>query len=270
MMKDAPATRDSLVNRRHFLRALGAAGFTTAVAAALNSPLRPRSGAGANRAEGESAHRWGMVIDLSKCIGCRYCVYACQAVNDVADDMRWNVYLLDQTETGHIFHMTRPCMHCADAPCADVCPVGATYERGDGLVVMDYDRCIGCRYCMVACPYDTRSFNWAKRTDDNPYQPEWGSSEVPRRKRGVVEKCTFCVQRLDRGLEQGLTPGLHRAATPACVNICPVGARTFGDLNDPASEVAQIIATTPTLRLREDLGTEPNVYYVPAEGMALP
>jgi Fe-S-cluster-containing dehydrogenase component len=133
--------------------------------------------------------------------------------------------------------------------------------------VMDYDRCIGCRYCMVACPYDVRRFNWEARSDENPYHPEWGSTEVERRARGVVEKCTFCIHRLDRGLEQGLVPGVDRAATPACVNICPVGARTFGDLNDPDSAIAQIVADVPTFRLREELGTEPHVYYVPARGM---
>ena len=260
-------------SRRKFLGILGAAGFTTAVAAALSAPLGDRraqaKGPGQHGQPGANGHRWGMVIDLSKCIGCQYCVYACQAVNDTTDETRWNVYRLDKTATGELFHMTRPCLHCQNAPCANVCPVRATYQRGDGLVVMDYERCIGCRYCMVACPYDVRRFNWTARDDENPYEPQWGSAEVERRPRGVVEKCTFCIHRLDRGLEQGLVPGVDRAATPACVNICPVGARTFGDLNDPDSAVAQIVASVPTFRLREDLGTEPNVYYVPAEGMVV-
>ncbi len=256
------------ISRRKFIGLLGAAGFTAAVAGAVLEPLAGRSTASASSGEGtESEHRWVMVIDLSKCIGCRYCVYACQAINDTADDMLWNVYLPDRTQTGQLFHMTRPCLHCQNAPCAAVCPVSATYQRGDGLVVMDYDRCIGCRYCMVACPYDVRRFNWSARTDQNLRVPEWGEAEVERRPRGVVEKCTFCIHRLDRGLEAGLTPGVNRAATPACVNICPVGARKFGDLKNPDSEVARIIATTPTFRLREELGTEPNVYYIPSEGM---
>jgi Fe-S-cluster-containing dehydrogenase component len=257
------------LSRRDFLTLLGVAGFTTSVALAVTSPLV--TGGKANAQEEEQGnYRWGMVIDLSKCIGCRYCVYACQAVNDVSDDMQWNVYTMDKTETGDIFHMTRPCMHCAEPPCADVCPTGATFKREDGLVVIDYDKCIGCRYCMVACPYEVRSFNWSDQTTAekvNQYQPAYGEPEVPRRPRGVVEKCTFCRHRIDRGLENGLIPGENRAATPACVNICPVGARTFGNLNDPNSKISQIIATTPTFRLREDLGTEPNVYYVPATGM---
>lgn len=269
---DQSKDNNAIVNRRRFLAVLGAAGFTTAVAAVLSRPLgaRPVQARGPGQHGGTaSAHRWGMVIDLSKCIGCQYCVYACQAINDTTDELRWNIYVLDQTATGESFHMTRPCLHCQNAPCADVCPVAATYQRGDGLVVMDYDRCIGCRYCMVACPYDVRRFNWEARSDENPYHPEWGSTEVERRARGVVEKCTFCIHRLDRGLEQGLVPGVDRAATPACVNICPVGARTFGDLNDPESAIAQIVADVPTFRLREELGTEPHVYYVPARGMVI-
>jgi phenylacetyl-CoA:acceptor oxidoreductase subunit 1 len=214
-------------------------------------------------------HSWSMVIDLTKCIGCQYCVYACQAVNDVPDDMRWNIYFPEITENGTPFNMTRPCMHCQKAPCVAVCPVAATFHRADGLVVMDYKRCIGCRYCEVACPYDTRNFNWKQRTKHSGYQPEWGEAEVPWRPRGVIEKCTFCIQRIDWGLSQGLTPGVDRPATPACVNICPVRARVFGDLNDPESPVSKILQTTPTFRLREDLGTEPNVYYVPVEGMGV-
>jgi Fe-S-cluster-containing dehydrogenase component len=133
---------------------------------------------------------------------------------------------------------------------------------------MDYDRCIGCRYCQIACPYDARQFNWEARTDENPYIPAWGEPEVERRPRGVVEKCTFCIHRIDAGLEKGLMPGEDREATPACVNICPVAARTFGNLNDPNSRVSQLIASNPILRLRDDLGTETSVYYIPPkEGM---
>ncbi|NDJ87094.1 MAG: 4Fe-4S dicluster domain-containing protein [Chloroflexi bacterium] len=214
-------------------------------------------------------HHWGMVINLETCIGCEYCVYACQAINDVPDDMRWNVHLVDKTETGDTFHMTRPCLHCNDAPCVSVCPVYATYVRDDGLVVMDYDVCIGCRYCQVACPYDARTFNWEAREGPSGYQAVWGEAEVERRPRGVAEKCTFCIHRIDRGLKQGLVPGIDRAATPACVNICPVEARIFGDLNDPDSPASIAIRENPTFRLREDLGTEPSVYYIPPEGMTI-
>jgi phenylacetyl-CoA:acceptor oxidoreductase subunit 1 len=128
---------------------------------------------------------------------------------------------------------------------------------------MDYDRCIGCRYCMVACPYDARRFNWGERQDVNEFVPTWGIAEIERRPRGVVEKCTFCVHRIDAGLASGLVPGVDPEATPACVNVCPVNARVFGDLKDPESRVAQLIESSATFRLREELGTRPGVYYIP-------
>ncbi len=282
-MNEPNNTQDKFLTRREFVTMLGGLGVSVGVAAALSEipPLRdlieqelaldlPEAVIeGGHHDDYGGQHRWGMVIDLNKCIGCEYCVYACQAVNDVPDDMRWNVYHPDETETGQIFHMTRPCLHCQDAPCVSVCPVYATYVRDDGLVVMDYDLCIGCRYCQVACPYNARTFNWEAREGPSGYQAEWGEAEVPRRARGVAEKCTFCIHRIDRGVPNGLVPGIDRAATPACVNICPVEARIFGDLNNPDSPVSRAIATNPTFRLREDLGTEPNVYYIPPEGTTL-
>ena len=129
---------------------------------------------------------------------------------------------------------------------------------------MDYDRCIGCRYCQVACPYDARSFNWEKFEGPNPNVPEWGTPEVERRPRGVPEKCSFCYQTIDRGLALGKTPGVDPEATPACVNICPTGARIFGDLNDPESSVSKALHNHSTYRLRDNLGTGPRVYYIPA------
>jgi phenylacetyl-CoA:acceptor oxidoreductase subunit 1 len=130
--------------------------------------------------------------------------------------------------------------------------------------MMDYDRCIGCRYCEVACPYNARSFNWEEFTGKNPAVPEWGEPEIPRRPRGVVEKCSFCSNRIDRGLSLGLKPGIDPEATPACVNICPTGARTFGDLKDPSSSLYKLLGTRASYRLREDLATFPRVYYLHA------
>ncbi len=274
---------EKFLTRREFITAVAAVGGSIAAAVALSDfemlkkliddelaielPKIEREGAAHI---GDSRFKWGMLIDLKKCIGCQYCVHACQAVNDVSDDMRWNVYFPEITaETNVPFHMTRPCLHCNDAPCTAVCPTKATFRRNDGLIVMDYELCIGCRYCQVACPYDARRFNWEERTEPSGYQAEWGQAEVPRRPRGVAEKCTFCIHRIDRGMAQGLMPGIDRAATPACVNICPVEARVFGNLNDPESPVSKAIRERPTFRLREDLGTEPNVYYVPPEGMSL-
>jgi Fe-S-cluster-containing dehydrogenase component len=266
-----PPPNMRLLTRKEFMTLLIGGGASLVLAATLAQPLdtfvREIT---RNRQEahgGDPNYHWVMVIDLSKCIGCDYCVWACQATNDTADDMRWNIRIDDETPLGNTFHVTRPCLHCGHAPCVEVCPVQATYHRGDGLVIMDYDKCIGCRYCQTACPYGARSFNWGERTDVNPRAPEWGRPEVPRRPRGVVEKCTFCVHRIDAGLAKGLMPGEDEEATPACVNVCPVTARFFGNLNDPNSTVSQIINNQPTLRLREDLGTEPNVYYIPPEGL---
>ena len=154
-------------------------------------------------------------------------------------------------------------MHCENAPCVEVCPVKASYYRPDGIVMMNYDRCIGCRYCEIACPYGGRAFNWKEFTEPNPAVPTWGQPEVPRRPRGVVEKCSFCYQRIDRGLALGLTPGVDDQATPACVVACQTRARKFGDLNDPDSEVSRMLEENHFYRLREDLGTAPRVYYLP-------
>ncbi len=271
------------LTRRDFLLVGGtAAGSVVAAQLLTTGPLSPFAGFKQEQVEGSeeaaapgSGHRWGMVINLDKCIGCEYCLRACSATNDVWVDPAqvrpekpWNIVVQEKTSTGTPFFFSRPCLHCGDAPCVEVCPVQATYHRADGLVMMNYSRCIGCRYCEIACPYDARKFNWQARADTNPYIPTWGIAEVERRPRGVVEKCTFCIHRIDAGLKAGLTPGEDREATPACVNICPVGARLFGDLNNPDSDVSQAIATEATIRLREELGTEPSVYYViPKEGL---
>jgi Fe-S-cluster-containing dehydrogenase component len=266
------------LTRRDFLTVAAAAAGSIVIAEVLTTgPLSPFSNLQQEQVEGlpvEASHpettkgvfHWGMVIDLDKCIGCGYCQRACSATNDVAPDKPWNIVVPEKTTNGQDFFLSRPCLHCQDAPCVEVCPVKATYHRDDGLVIMDYERCIGCRYCEVACPYDARKFNWEARSDTNQYIPTWGIAEVPRRARGVIEKCTFCIHRIDAGLKRGLMPGRDREATPACVNICPVQARTFGDLNDPNSVISQLIAANPVFRLREDLGTEASVYYIPPKG----
>jgi Fe-S-cluster-containing dehydrogenase component len=253
------------VNRREFLKLTGVAAVA-AVGWKFVSPGKVPQSIHASGPKGESKHRWAMVIDQSKCTGCGECTLACQAHNDVNPDIQWNrVYPAGEVNGTDVF-MSVPCMQCEHAPCVDVCPVKASYYRPDGIVMMDYDRCIGCRYCEVACPYGARSFNWETFDGANPNVPAHGQPEVERRPRGVVEKCSFCFQRIDRGLENGLIPGVDRAATPACVAHCPAGARLFGDLNDPESPVSKALRDNPHFQLRADLGTGPRVYYLPAEG----
>ncbi len=245
------------LNRRDFLK-------ITALAAGTATATKVASRAAASENEVSGPHQWVMVIDQSKCIGCGYCTLACQAHNDINPDIEWNRVDPAGQVNGKDTFLPRPCMQCAKAPCVDVCPVKASYYRSDGIVMMDYDRCIGCRYCEVACPYQARSFNWKTFDGPNPAVPNWGQPEVARRPRGVVEKCAFCYQRIDRGLASGLKPGVDADATPACVDVCPTGARMFGDLNDANSNVAKALKEHPTYRLREALGTEPRVYYIAA------
>jgi phenylacetyl-CoA:acceptor oxidoreductase subunit 1 len=245
------------LHRRGFIKVLAVGGAT-----ALASLVRRQISA--SSPSNPSSHSWAMVIDQAKCTGCGYCTLACQAHNDTTPEIQWNRVI----EAGNIddqpVFLARPCMHCGHAPCVSACPVKASYVRSDGIVMMDYERCIGCRYCEIACPYGARAFNWTEFTDVNPAVPEWGNPEVPRRPRGVAEKCSFCYHRIDRGLSLGLVPGLDPDATPACVVACPVQARSFGDLNDPESNVNQLLATNIHYRLREDMGTNPRVYYLPA------
>ncbi len=252
------------ISRRDFLGLAGAVAGAVTLASVAGVHA---SQASTHAPEGE--HRWGMLIDINLCIGCKYCTYACQAVNNLDDDMIYNVVTLETTSNGDTYYLSRNCMHCEDAPCVHVCPVGATYHRPDGIVTMDYDLCIGCRYCQVACPYDARVFNWREHTGVSCRVPAFGTPEVDPRPRGVMEKCTFCQHRIDAGLERGLTPGVDLSATPACVVACPTGARVFGDLNDPESPISQRMEEHDVIiRLREELGTSPKVFYVPPQDAA--
>jgi Fe-S-cluster-containing dehydrogenase component len=157
------------------------------------------------------------------------------------------------------------CSHCKEALCVKACPTGATRKREDGIVWIDQDKCVGCRYCLIACPYQVRSYY----SEEKEYFPRQGFTEFEEmRKRlyplqtGVVLKCNFCLERIDAGIKQGLKPGVDRDATPACVIICPAKARYFGDLDDPDSEVSSLIMEKRAIQLHPEYGTDPSVYYV--------
>lgn len=239
--------------RRSFLGSAAAVGAGLGVAAIApgihliqvsqaNSPDAPSKGASAKV-------RWGLLIDTTKCAsGCDACVKACNTENGivetVADARQGSQWIrkidLKDPQTGRTHSLPMMCQHCANPPCVDVCPTGASMKRADGIVLVDRHICIGCRYCMMACPYKARSFVHLPLTTQNP--------EVPRGQ-GCVESCTFCVQRVDKGLK------------PACVESCPEGAMLFGDLNDPNSDIAQRVAREATTQVRADLKLNLGVRY---------
>lgn len=263
--KNEQPASENAASRRDLLKLggalAGAAGLTQLALTAGTQVARASGG------EESSGPQWGMLIDVNLCIGCEYCTFACEAINNLADDMRYCVVTSETTQNGDQFFLSRPCMHCQEAPCVHVCPVAATRKRPDGIISMNYDLCIGCRYCQVACPYTARVFNWKEPIEHSPQSPDFGLQEVPNRPRGVVEKCTFCSHRIDAGLERGLIPGIDPQATPACVNACPTHARIFGDLSNSESPISKALAEAKTtIRLREELSTEPRVYYIPPQG----
>ncbi len=233
--------------------------------------------------------RYGMVIDLARCMGCRSCVEACKVENNTGQSMFFMyVFRWEHGDYPNVTlsYLPRPCMHCSNAPCVKVCPTGARHRRDDGIVLTNYKACIGCRYCEVACPYGVNSFNWKKPADNQYYdwngdegKDVYGSGSVtdhigtaippyenpdhdrlygPERRLvaggghfiGVIEKCTFCVHRVDNG------------KLPACVANCPTRTLRFGDLDDPDSEVSQLLGDNRSFALLEELGTAPNVHYI--------
>ncbi len=212
--------------------------------------------------------RWGMVINLNRCVGCYSCVVKCKQEHFLPKGLFWNKLLI--SETGeyprvkkHLYPVL--CNHCKDPACAEVCPTGATQQREDGIVWIDQNKCIGCRHCMMACPYQVRSYySVEKEYFDGQGFTEWekmGKILYPLRV-GVVYKCNFCKERLDRGIEMGLKPGADREATPACVIICPSKARVWGDLDDHESEVSKLIREKGAVQLYPKHGTDPSVYYI--------
>lgn len=220
---------------------------------------------------------WGMTIDLDKCTGCQACVVACQVENNLPVQgirearenriIQW-IYILPVVEGEYPYVRTRympvMCQHCDNPPCTKVCPVGATYKNPEGIVAQIYPRCIGCRYCANNCPYTIKSFNW--RSPKWPEKMSLGlNPDVSVRQKGVVEKCTFCHHRLQHARETARAEGRELREgdyVPACVQACPAGAMSFGDLKDPHSKVAELARSPRAMRLLDDIGTQPKVIYL--------
>jgi molybdopterin-containing oxidoreductase family iron-sulfur binding subunit len=212
---------------------------------------------------------FGYALNISKCKGVRKCVEACIAENNISRDSQVQYIRVLEMDHGDMnlnrsdhyyeaetvpragkFYLPVQCVQCDNPPCVMACPVEATWQEPDGITVVDYDWCIGCRYCMAACPYWARHFNWSDPTVPaealNPDTHYLGNRPRPR---GVVEKCTFCIQRSRKGRQ------------PACVEACPTGARIFGNLLDPSSDIRYVLENKTVFRLKEDLGTEPKFWY---------
>lgn len=224
--------------------------------------LKPQDGVG-----------FAYALSLSKCIGCRKCAHACLAENNQSreneDDINMSYIRVLELDKGSInletsnhyydssmvpqkdkYYMPVQCQQCDNAPCVKACPVQATWQEKDGVVVVDYNWCIGCRYCMAACPYDARRFNFKKaKLEPSEVNPNQNYLSNRIRPRGVVEKCTFCLQRTREG------------KFPACMEVCPTGARVFGNILDPDSEINYILNNKRVYVLKEDLGTKPRFYY---------
>ncbi len=246
-MSAPPQRETSGPSRRQLL----AGGMAAAVTLAPGVFLMPVAQARAPDVPVSGKTRWGLLIDVNLCADdCNACVAACAEENGLkghgrpATDAQWIRKLtVRERATGREHSFPMMCQHCANPPCVDVCPTGASFKRADGIVLVDKHTCIGCRYCMVACPYKARSFIHEDVTDQKPYAP---------RGKGTVESCTLCVHRVDAG------------RLPACVEACASrgnGAMIFGDLADPGSAISQAVARHATMQVRADLGLDPGVRY---------
>ena len=258
------------IPRRRLIQAAGALAAAGAVPGlwATGVVPRPQEAAGRTQTQSRRLRQWAMVIDLRKCEGCvtqdkaPRCTEGCNAEHFVPEGQQWiRVFEVEEPGGGSYF-MPRPCMNCENAPCLNVCPVGATFRNPEGVILVDHERCIGCRLCMAACPYGARSFNWDE--PENPpgatfasYTPEY---PVPHR-RGTVEKCTLCAHHADIG------------KLPSCADACPMNAIYLGDLQEDVATngkevvtLSRFLSENQAFRLKEELGTKPRVWYVPGHG----
>ena len=208
--------------------------------------------------------RWGMVIDLQKCVGCDTCTAVCSQMNHAPSNTLWRqVIPLDtrsvgNPDAGRLF-LPMNCMHCSEPPCLEVCPTTATYRRPNGVVDIHDDLCIGCGYCVVACPYLARTISHYGTV--SAFDLHGDDTAVPDYT-GICTKCNFCLPRVETGMAQGFRPGLDAEASPTCVNFCIADALHFGDLHDPGSNVSRLAQENNTMRLQESAGTDPAIYYI--------
>jgi len=259
--------------RRNFLKKAGLASLVVGSGFPLLDAVSAKAGHAMEAASAPAGKQWGMVIDIQKCQDKKLieaCINACHTehnvpkIDDPKEEVKWlwtekfqNVFPEQAHHKANSHLMNLPvftlCNHCTSPSCVRVCPTQATWKReSDGIVMMDMHRCIGCRYCMAACPFGARSFNWS---DPRKHLDMENVTEYPTRTKGVVEKCTFCAERLREG------------RLPACVeaaNSIPGGrgALIFGDISDPESEISHVLAEKHTLVRRLEMGTGPNVFYI--------
>lgn len=267
-------------SRREFLKKAGVGslvGLGVVSAVSVIAEKTGKASSGEHATADASGTRFGLVIDSKKCSdGCTVCTEVCHTIHNVPDhrlsdgspDLKNEIKWIWKEPYANTFpskssqfvsddltkkkHMVL-CNHCKEPPCVRVCPTQATFKRKDGIVLMDFHRCIGCRFCMAACPYGSRSFNWKDPREAGSPNVIGRTSldlEFPTRERGVVEKCNLCAERLAKGL------------IPACVEKCPEKAITFGDLNDKDSQIREVLASNSTIQRKSELGTGPSVFYI--------
>lgn len=203
---------------------------------------------------GSRAVRWGVSVDLKRCIGCQTCTMSCKAENGTPPGVFWTRVVEREEGTYPLAYrvfMPLRCNHCSDPECVSVCPTGASYQRKqDNLVLVDQDMCIGCHACVTACPYQARFIPEDSTGYYGDIKTPYEQVKYQRWQEGTAQKCTLCVHRIDKGLK------------PACVQSCPTSALTFGDLNDPTSDISRLIRSRPNFQPHPELGTNPNVFYL--------